>query len=59
MNIRLSKLMAERGLCSRREADRYIERGWVEVDGQIIDELGTRVDPSAKINRGICDYLDQ
>ena len=46
---RLSKLMAERGLCSRREADVFIERGWVFVDGERISELGTRVDPTAKI----------
>ena len=32
--IRLSKLMSEQGLCSRREADSYIERGWVLVDGE-------------------------
>ena len=31
--IRVSKLMSEQGLCSRREADSYIERGWVLVDG--------------------------
>lgn len=47
--IRLSKLMAERGLCSRREADVYIERGWVYVDDQKIDVLGTRVAPACKI----------
>ncbi|UCE31839.1 MAG: rRNA pseudouridine synthase [Burkholderiales bacterium] len=47
--VRLSKLMAERGLCSRREADAWIERGWVFVDGQRISELGTRVDPGARI----------
>jgi 23S rRNA pseudouridine2604 synthase len=41
--IRLSKLMSQRGLCSRREADRYIERGWVFVDGERITELGTKV----------------
>ena len=41
--------MAERGLCSRREADDFIVRGWVYVDGQRISELGTRADPSAKI----------
>lgn len=48
-NIRLSKLMSERGLCSRREADTYIAKGWVRVDGQIIDQLGTKVSPKAKI----------
>ena len=48
--VRVSKLMAERGLCSRREADNYIERGWVYVDGERISELGTRVDPGAQIS---------
>jgi 23S rRNA pseudouridine2604 synthase len=47
--VRVSKLMAERGLCSRREADAYIERGWVFADGVRITELGTRVDPGARI----------
>ena len=45
---RLSKLMAERGLCSRREADSYIERGWVKVDGEVAT-LGLRVSPDARI----------
>ncbi len=47
--IRLSKLMSQQGLCSRREADSYIERGWVFVDGVRITELGTRIDPAQKI----------
>ncbi|NMG30136.1 pseudouridine synthase [Aromatoleum evansii] len=47
--VRLSKVMAERGLCSRREADEFIERGWVLVDGQCVSELGTRIDPNAEI----------
>lgn len=47
--VRLSKLMAERGLCSRREADVYIERGWVYVDGMKVDVLGTKVDPDCEI----------
>ena len=47
--IRLSKLMSERGLCSRREADSYIERGLVFVDGTRVTELGTRVDPDCAI----------
>lgn len=40
--VRVSKLLSERGLCSRREADSYIEQGLVTVDGEIIHELGTR-----------------
>jgi len=47
--IRLSKLMSEQGLCSRREADSYIERGWVLVDGEPITELGTRILPTQTI----------
>lgn len=47
--IRLSKLMSEQGICSRREADRFIELGWVFVDGQRISELGTKILPTQKI----------
>jgi 23S rRNA pseudouridine2604 synthase len=47
--VRVSKLMAAQGLCSRREADSYIERGWVFVDGERITELGTKILPSQKI----------
>jgi 23S rRNA pseudouridine2604 synthase len=46
---RLSKRMAELGLCSRREADEWISNGWVSVDGVVIDTLGTRISPTAKI----------
>lgn len=35
--IRLNKFLAEAGVCSRREADRYIEQGLVEVDGKTAD----------------------
>ena len=47
--MRLSKLMSQRGLCSRREADNYIERGWVFVDGERITELGTKILPAQEI----------
>lgn len=40
--------MAERGLCSRREADAYIERGWVRVDDAVV-ELGAKAWPDQKI----------
>lgn len=46
--VRVSKLMAERGLCSRREADAYIERGLVFVNGERVT-LGTRAAPDAEI----------
>ncbi len=47
--VRLSKVMSERGICSRREADLWIERGWVLVDGERISELGSRIKPDADI----------
>ena len=46
---RLSKRMGELGLCSRREADRWITSGWVKVDGEVVDTLGARVSPEARI----------
>ena len=41
--------MSQRGMCSRREADRYIERGLVFVNGERVSELGTKISPDAKI----------
>jgi len=46
---RLSKRMSELGLCSRREADEWIENGWVRVDGKVVTTLGSRVSRTAKI----------
>ncbi|HEX4332838.1 MAG TPA: pseudouridine synthase [Usitatibacter sp.] len=46
---RLSKRMSELGLCSRREADEWIENGWVRVNGEVVKTLGVRVPPDAKI----------
>lgn len=34
--IRLNKWLAQQGLCSRREADAWIARGWIRVNGQIV-----------------------
>lgn len=41
--------MSELGLCSRREADEWIENGWVKVDGKVVDVLGVRVSHNALI----------
>lgn len=48
--IRLSKVMADLGICSRREADVCIENGWVSVDGEVVSTLGTKIDPKARIS---------
>jgi 23S rRNA pseudouridine2604 synthase len=47
--VRLSKVMAHRGLCSRREADELIAQGQVKVDGVIVDQLGSRISLGARI----------
>ena len=47
--VRLSKRMSELGICSRREADEWIERGWVMVDGKVISQLGSKILPDQKI----------
>ena len=41
--------MGELGLASRREADEWIARGWVRVDGEVVSELGSRVLPHQAI----------
>lgn len=41
--------MAQRGMCSRREADAFIERGWVRVDGVVVSQLGSKARPDQKI----------
>jgi 23S rRNA pseudouridine2604 synthase len=46
--IRLNKRMAERGLCSRREADDWIAKGWVKVNGQVAT-MGLQVKPADRI----------
>jgi 23S rRNA pseudouridine2604 synthase len=47
--LRLSKRMSELGLCSRREADDWIARGWVRVDGTVVSELGSKILPHQSI----------
>ncbi|GCD80483.1 pseudouridine synthase [Schleiferia thermophila] len=49
--IRLNKFLAHAGICSRREADELIRQGLVEVNGTIVTELGTRIDPEKDIVR--------
>ena len=49
--VRLQKVLSQAGVASRRVAERMIVDGRVEVDGHIITELGTRVDPSTSVIR--------
>lgn len=49
--VRLQKVLSQAGVASRRVAERMIRDGRVEVDGAIVTELGTRVDPDASVIR--------
>lgn len=43
--VRLNKFMANAGICSRREADEYIQQGLVKVNGTVVTELGSKISP--------------
>lgn len=45
--VRLQKVLSQAGIASRRVAERMIVDGRVQVDGRVVTELGTRVNPSA------------
>ncbi|OGQ96586.1 MAG: pseudouridine synthase [Deltaproteobacteria bacterium RIFOXYD12_FULL_57_12] len=46
MEERLQKILARAGIASRRTAEEYIKQGRVRIDGQIVTDMGIRVDPS-------------
>ena len=50
--MRLNKYISNSGICSRREADKLIEAGAVSVNGKIVTELGTKVEPTDKVQFG-------
>lgn len=48
--IRLNKYIANSGVCSRREADKLIEKGEVTVDGKVVKEMGYKVQPGQVVS---------
>ena len=48
-DIRLNRYIATSGICSRREADKYIELGLIKVNGKVVKELGVKVKSSDKV----------
>ena len=48
-SIRLNRCLANAGVCSRREADVFIQAGVVKVNGEVVTELGTKVKPTDKV----------
>jgi 23S rRNA pseudouridine2605 synthase len=49
--IRLQKVLSQAGIASRRNAEKMIRDGRVEIDGQVVTELGSRVDPDVSVIR--------
>lgn len=47
--IRLNKYLANAGICSRREADDFIQAGVISVNGVVVDSLGAKVLPTDKV----------
>jgi len=43
--MRIQKYCSEKGLCSRREAEDYIKRGYIKVNGKVVREMGVQIDP--------------
>ncbi len=52
LSIRLNKYLANSGICSRREADKYIEGGLVKINGEVVTTLGTKVMPGDTVHYG-------
>lgn len=44
--MRIQKYLSERGICSRREAEDFIRRRLVSVNGKIVTEMGVQIDPA-------------
>ncbi len=53
--IRIQKYCSQRGLASRRETEEYLKNGWIKVNGVVVTEPGTKVDPE----KDIVEFLDE
>lgn len=59
--MRLTKYLAQNGFCSRREAEMFIRRGWLEVDGEKVTRLNAEVDQTSHIDMlpALINYQNQ
>ena len=53
--IRIQKYCSERGLASRRETEEYLKKGWIKVNGVVVTEPGTKIDPE----NDVVEFLDE
>jgi pseudouridine synthase len=47
--MRIQKYLSEQGICSRREAEEFIKRGLVSVNGTVVREMGVQIDPATDV----------
>lgn len=45
LQVRLQKVLAQAGVASRRKSEEWIRKGWVEVNGKVVTQLGTKINP--------------
>ena len=59
--MRLSKYLSEQNICSRREAEMFIDRGWLKVDGVVIQQQGFKVSEhcSVELSQQALDFQNQ
>lgn len=53
--IRIQKYCSERGLASRCETEEYLKNGWIKINGVVVTEPGTKVDPE----NDVVEFLDE
>ncbi|MDR1667740.1 MAG: rRNA pseudouridine synthase [Bacteroidales bacterium] len=47
--VRLNRFISSTGLCSRREADEHIKQGFIKVNGEVVTEMGLKVNPTDEV----------
>ncbi len=59
--IRINKYLADQNICSRREAEQLVLKGWIQVNGQVLDDLAYRVQPDDKVevSQQVTSFLDK
>ncbi|MFT5171369.1 MAG: 23S rRNA pseudouridine2605 synthase [Candidatus Marinamargulisbacteria bacterium] len=49
MKLRIQKYLSQEGILSRRKTEHYIQKGWIKVNGEVVTEMGLKIDPESDI----------
>lgn len=58
MEMRIQKYMSQKGILSRRKTEEYLLKGWIKVNGEVVTELGRKIDPE-KDTVELSDHVEQ